>query len=213
MLTRTARRVLTLVVLVIVSVSANPGPAGADVSITIDVGEIAKLIWEIWKVKSAEAKASGRIDELVREMNLLVAQREVFIPRFVEFVRVRATGPSGDDLAGVSLRDLALEMRRTVKRIETMLKKIDPKFATVASEIHIKATQVAQERRAKTDETLLVLDGRGGMIDASDLVSRLRKGTCDLRQVIHDIRKASGQTPALSEEDKVCGVKAATSTP
>ena len=212
MRTKTVSSIFALVLLIL-SVSADPGLGAAELSVTLDITELGKLIWEIWKAKSAEAKASVGTDELLREMNLLVAQREVFIPRFKKFV-LRPVPPSEKDFVSADLRPLALQMRSTVARIETMLKKIDPHFAAAESEVHIKATSVAEERRYQTREAIRLLDGRGAEIDASDLVRRLDKGTCDLRQVIHDIRKASAPTPpALSEEDKRCGVTAATSTP
>ena len=46
-------------------------------------------------------------------------------------------------------------MLNTAQRIETILRKIDPKFAAAHSQVHIESTSIAAARSAKAMQTIL----------------------------------------------------------
>jgi hypothetical protein len=173
----------------------------ATVVIDLGLGDVVRAVSEAWRTSSADAKKAVPADELIREMNILIGQREAFLPRFEPFVLGRPTRSSDVE----SLRSEAQAMMATANKIDAMAKKLDPEFVNKHSEVHIEAVSVATERGQKSADTLRVLDGGG--VDHSELLRRLRSGTCDLRRVVHDLRVANGQRAELSEKDKACGMK------
>ena len=191
--------------LAVLSQFANPSIVQAvGFDLKLDVTEFAKIAWNMWTSASSDAKAAVPVNDLIREMNLLVGQREAFLPRFEDYV----AGETRDPGLPIRLRAEALDMMSIAQRIQNMLRKLDPTFSATHSEVHIQSTGVATSRAAKAEETVRVFDSRGALIDRRDLIRRLRTGTCDLWQVIHNIRVASGQQPEpLSARDKECGVK------
>ena len=174
------------------------------VDIKLDLTELAKLAWDVWKSTSAESKKRVQVDDIVREMNILVGQREAFLPQLERYVEARASDPA----AVARLRSAAVAMLETARRLEAVVKKIDPAFAMAHSEVHIQATGAAASRGIYSLETVRVFYSDGRNIDYRDLIRRLRAGTCDLRQVIRNLRSAAGQPPgALTQRDMDCGVK------
>jgi hypothetical protein len=177
--------------------------AASPVQINLDLGlgEVFKLWWERWKSLSDDAKKNVPVEDLIREMNNLVGQRENFIPPFEQYVH-------GVPVDTELLRNEASAMLKTAKNIEDMVKKLDPGFASAHSEVHIRSVKIAADRSVNSSETVQIFDSRGVNINRDDLIRRLRIGTCDLRQVIRNIRSAAGLKPEpLSPEDKGCKVK------
>jgi hypothetical protein len=205
---------LVLAVLLSLSLSyfANPSLAEVNFDLKLDLNEFGRFIWDIWRSLSTDAKATIPLDDLLREMNLLVAQRESFIPRFERAADLTGSGGfSAPSVTGFQLRAEAIEMQGTVRRIQDMLRRVEPRFAAAHSDVHIRAAEVLADRAPKADETVSAFNvsafnPQGARIDLRDLIQRLKKGTCDLRQVIHDMRVAAGHVPSTSDRDRACGV-------
>src|SRR4030095_9279526 len=111
--------------------------AAADVKISLDLTEFGKLVWQAWQSSSAEAKKAVRVQDLLAQLNVLVGQRESFLPRFKSFLSRRNARYDVDQDTAVRLRNEATAMLGTVTRIQDMVKRLDSNFAASHSEVHI----------------------------------------------------------------------------
>jgi hypothetical protein len=124
-----------------------------------------------------------------------------FLPWFERFVQVQ------DESQADRLRSQANAIRDALLQVTTMLQKVDPGFAASHSELHIQLITTTTTRRETAEDAIHVLNSVGGSVDPRGVIVRLRKGTCDLRALIREIRSAS-QLPVepLSTADKACGI-------
>jgi hypothetical protein len=205
---------VTLFSIVVVPLTLLPSkvvaavPVPVEVQVTFNVTDFAKLIIDTWRSSSAEAKKEVPVEQLLRGMNLLIGRRESFQPKLRAYIVSRSNNVT-------ELRSAAAEMVAVSSTIEDMLRRLNPKFTTEHSEVHIHAVSVANTRAGLNREVLIFLTKTGGSgkveharLAESQLLQRLEAGTCDLRRVLRHLRTAEGIDPGpLSERDKQCKVK------
>src|SRR5215475_4422406 len=137
---------------------SNPPSVAAPTSLTIKVdlglGDLARASWDIWRSASADAKTAVPASELIQKMSTLVGLREAFLPRFAEYVNVDRA--SSAEVA--RLRSQAGEILNVARDLDTMVKKLDPTFASAHSEVQIESVRVATERAFQSEATVRVFD-------------------------------------------------------